>query len=391
MNELIHESNSGDLIKSQIIPVNERNVHERSSVLLMPVMDVHTAMARLQEFQVFISTYLQESKDGGTDGGDYGIIPGTKKKTLLKSGSDKLCEVYGLYDEYVLISSVEDWDKGLFDYTLKCLLKSRRDDSIVGTGVGSCSSFESKYRWRESSKKCPQCGSEAIIKGKAEYGGGWLCWGKKGGCGGKFKDGDQSIEGQVTGRVENPDIIDSKNTVLKMAKKRAKIDATIGATRSSGIFTQDMEDLVAVPPAAKEEVKVTEKPITFGAPKDTTGTVVKEGGPTASGGSMSNLAEGHHDPKTAPTFQSLPPLEQLIENVEKSEFIDGGMQTNFAVRFRESLQKEFQKEADKIRHDWLGRHGFTDVDGNPSSKVIPKKDFEGVKADACAWAKKYRG
>ncbi len=28
-----------------------------------------------------------------------------------------------------------------------------------------------------------------------------------------------------------------------MAKKRAKVDATLAATRSSGIFTQDMEDI----------------------------------------------------------------------------------------------------------------------------------------------------
>jgi predicted RNA-binding Zn-ribbon protein involved in translation (DUF1610 family) len=63
-----------------------------------------------------------------------------------------------------VISSVENWDSGLFDYTLKCVLRSRRDDSIVGTGVGSCSSFESKYRWREAKRKCPTCGKETIIK-----------------------------------------------------------------------------------------------------------------------------------------------------------------------------------------------------------------------------------
>src|SRR5688572_13330187 len=88
-------------------------IRERSSVLLMPVMDVNTAKNRLQEFQEFCAHYLQESRDGGQDGGDYGIIPGTKKKTLLKSGADKLCEIYGLYDEYLVISSIEDWEKGL--------------------------------------------------------------------------------------------------------------------------------------------------------------------------------------------------------------------------------------------------------------------------------------
>lgn len=371
-----------DLIES--LPV----VRERSSVLLMPVMDVATAMSRLEEFQQFIAVYLQESKDGGNDGGDYGIIPGTKKKTLLKSGSDKLCEVYGLYDEYVVISSVEDWDKGLFDYTLKCLLKSRRDDSMVGTGVGSCSSFESKYRWRDQSRSCPSCKASAIIKGSEQYGGGWVCWKKKDGCGKKFEADDKAIIGQSVGRIDNPDIIDIKNTVLKMAKKRAKIDATIGATRSSGIFTQDMEDLAATAPATKapEEVKVTEKPITYGAPKDTVAGAAVRGGPAQSSESVGTGS------KTAP-IQSLPPLETLVQKATEAEagFIDTGMQANFAARFRESLQKEYQKDAEKLRHDWLGRHSYVDADGNPSSKRIPAKDFEGVKSDACAWAKKYRG
>jgi hypothetical protein len=36
---------------------------------------------------------------------------------------------------------------------------------------------------------CPVCGKDAVIKGKAEYGGGWLCFGKKGGCGAKWPEG----------------------------------------------------------------------------------------------------------------------------------------------------------------------------------------------------------
>jgi hypothetical protein len=45
---------------------------------------------------------------------------------------------------------------------------------------------------------CPACGKKgAIIKGKAEYGGGYLCFAKKGGCGAKFKDlPKQVLEGQ---------------------------------------------------------------------------------------------------------------------------------------------------------------------------------------------------
>jgi len=36
---------------------------------------------------------------------------------------------------------------------------------------------------------CPECGEgKAVIKGKEEYGGGWVCFAKKGGCGFKWQD-----------------------------------------------------------------------------------------------------------------------------------------------------------------------------------------------------------
>jgi hypothetical protein len=227
----------------------------RAAVALEPVMDIETAKSRMQKLQEFCAHYLQESSDGGNDGGDYGIIPGAgKKKVLLKSGADKLCDVYGLADTYTVLSKAENWETGLFEYTLECRLQSKVDDSLVGSGLGSCSSFESKYRWRASARKCPTCAkADTIIKGKEEYGGGWVCFKKKGGCGAKFKDGDRAIESQEVGRVDNPDIIDTRNTVLKMAKKRAKIDAVICVTRSSGIFTQDLEDIEQPQPAPKPE------------------------------------------------------------------------------------------------------------------------------------------
>lgn len=43
-------------------------------------------------------------------------------------------------------------------------------------------------------KLCPKCQKPAIIKGKAEYGGGWLCFKKKGGCGAKFTDAEWAAE-----------------------------------------------------------------------------------------------------------------------------------------------------------------------------------------------------
>lgn len=227
--EIAEMTNATDL---EILPVQD------TSVVLTPVMNIQAAKKRLAEFQEFVKEYLVESED-------YGTIPGTPKPTLLKPGADKLCELYGLADDFIIESRVEDYSSNppLFDYTLKCSLTSRRDGRLVGTGFGSCNSWEGKYRWRESRRKCPFCNQEAIIKGKEEYGGGWLCWAKKNGCGAKFKEDDQAIVGQAAGKEINDDVPTLKNTILKMAKKRAKIDAVIAVTRSSGIFTQDMEDI----------------------------------------------------------------------------------------------------------------------------------------------------
>lgn len=176
------------------------------------------------------------------DGEHYGVIPGTKSKpTLLKPGAEKLCLLFRLDPEYELIERAKDGDH--LTITARCVLYHAPTGERRGSGLGSCSSRESKYAYRKGERKCPRCSAEAIIRGKEEYGGGWLCFGKKGGCGAKFKAGDQSIEGQPTDRVANPDLADTYNTVLKMATKRALIAAVLNVTAASDIFTQDLEDL----------------------------------------------------------------------------------------------------------------------------------------------------
>lgn len=207
-------------------------------LVLTPVMNIEIAKARLAQFQEFVKGYLVENED-------FGTIPGTPKPTLLKPGADKLCELYGLADDYELLTQVEKFEgePALFDYTVKCILTSRRDGRLVATGLGSCNSYEGKYKFRDSARVCPHCHKPAIIKGKDEFGGGWLCYRKKDGCGAKFNAEDPTITTQPTGKTINDDIPTLKNTILKMAKKRAKVDATLAATRSSGIFTQDMEDI----------------------------------------------------------------------------------------------------------------------------------------------------
>jgi hypothetical protein len=53
--------------------------------------------------------------------------------------------------------------------------------------------------------------------------------------------------------VENEDIADVFNTVLKMGKKRAFVDAVLSATAASDIFTQDIEEMKQKPAAVVPE------------------------------------------------------------------------------------------------------------------------------------------
>jgi hypothetical protein len=182
----------------------------------------------------------QEMKDGT----DFGRIPGTDKPTLLKPGAEKLVALFHCSPEFTLVQEqcATDFDKGFFKYTFRCVIRGP-GGAVLAEGYGSANSREGRYRWRTANRRCLTCGKDAIIQGKAEYGGGWVCFKKKGGCGQKYAADDQAIMSQPLGRVENEDIADLDNTILKMAKKRAHVDGAIALARCSDMFTQDVEDL----------------------------------------------------------------------------------------------------------------------------------------------------
>jgi hypothetical protein len=200
---------------------------------------MRASMEADREQRQLIKEYVKGAMVEGTD---YGTIPGTPKPTLLKPGAEKLVDLFRCEPNFTVVQRVEDWDKNLFHYEIKCELRSRETGFVFAQGLGSCNSREGRYRWRKADRTCPECGSNAIIKGKQEYGGGWLCFKNKGGCGAKFKDTDPVIVDQPMGKVENDDIASQVNTILKMAKKRALVDASIAISRCSDLFTQGLED-----------------------------------------------------------------------------------------------------------------------------------------------------
>lgn len=230
---------------------------------LMPVLDMVQALQR-RDFMGQVASRLMR------EGVDYGAIPGAgAKPTLLKPGAERLITLFGLSPELQELTVIEDWDgeregrgEPLFYYRYKVRLS--RNGILMGEGIGSCSSRESKYRYRTGERVCPSCGKPAIIKGREEYGGGWLCFARKGGCGAKYRAGDHAIEGQSVGRVLNPDVADIVNTVQKMAHKRALVAAVLMATNASEFYTQDIEDAhgepIDVTPAAPPVATRKEEP-----------------------------------------------------------------------------------------------------------------------------------
>jgi hypothetical protein len=182
---------------------------------------------------------------------DYGVIPGTgKKPTLLKPGAEKLGVLFQLD---VQLENEKIWDdNGHLTVISRATVWHIPSGSRVASGEGMCTTREGKYAFRQADRFCPSCGVAAIIKGKPEYGGGFVCFKKKGGCGAKYAADDRAILDQPVGQVANPNIADTYNTVDKMASKRARIDAVLAATGASALFTQDAEDLQ--PPATPPDL-----------------------------------------------------------------------------------------------------------------------------------------
>lgn len=204
---------------------------------LSPVADLETAKRAYQSMRDFVEDIMREEVD-------YGTIPGTSKPTLLKPGAEKLLRYFGMQTNLVELEKVEDWtgedhdDEPFFFYRYKA--QALRGNQVVAEGIGSCNSWEKKYRYRTAKLECPECG-EPLRKSK--FSDGYYCWDQKGGCGAEIAADDPRITEQPRGTVQNPDIADVVNTVDKMAQKRAIVAVALVACNASEYFTQDIEDL----------------------------------------------------------------------------------------------------------------------------------------------------
>ena len=182
----------------------------RTVGIMRPTVTPAAMIEAHKEISELITKALESGKD-------YGTIPGAgDKPTLLKPGAERLAAAFGTLPRYSIVAQDIDHDRvvpwakrkkvwhnkfkgdksfdwqqengeslGLYRYVIRCELVRRDEGTIVGDGLGSCSTMESKY-------------------------------------------------------VDRPR--DCENTVLKMAQKRALVAAVLNAFGLSDRFTQDVED-----------------------------------------------------------------------------------------------------------------------------------------------------
>ncbi|QGQ95835.1 hypothetical protein EHS13_13585 [Paenibacillus psychroresistens] len=160
------------------------------------------------------------------EGLDYGIIPGTDKPSLWKPGAEGLLEFYNYAPTIANKTEEKNLETGYYSVDITIRLIHRSTGVVIGEGVGCANTFESRYRWRWLYEKDIPKGIHKEDLFVKEF---------KGTGGSKY----------YKYRMDNDDMFSIWNTVLKMAKKRALVDATLAATRSSGIFTQTEEELEA--------------------------------------------------------------------------------------------------------------------------------------------------
>lgn len=183
-------------------------VNALSIIETVDIDNISTTMNKIAQMQAVVQKTLKQ-------GHDFGEVPGTSKPTLLKPGGEKICMLFGLNPEYEFLQTTEDYDKEFFSYNIRCTLF--RNGQPVAQGVGSCNSKEKKYRFINVDE-IPESYMGASESFTDKY-------------------------GRTKYKINNPDICSLVNTILKMAKKRAFIDAVLQVASLSEVFTQDLEDM----------------------------------------------------------------------------------------------------------------------------------------------------
>jgi uncharacterized protein (DUF3820 family) len=242
---------------------SKQQANSLSIIESVDINAVQSTLAKISQFQMVIQNTLKKDHD-------YGVIPGTPKPTLYKPGAEKILMMFGVTSEYEVIERVQDYENGFFAFTVKCLIY--KNGVKITEGLGHCNTREPKY----------------------------------------YQKKDGSLQ----------DPYGNANTVLKMAKKRAQIDATLTLASLSEVFTQDIEDM--------QEFTQTEQVETM----------------TAQDAAQIKLTFGKYKGKTLKEIYKAQPdyLEWLLKQDRTDPVIKKGIELMFEAVRQQDEQKQAQQQ-----------------------------------------------
>jgi len=135
---------------------------------------------------------------------DFGRIPGTPSDTLFEPGAMQIISAFNCYaGERRILSLVDNAER--LTVILEVPLLSRSTQKVLATGIGAASTLETKYKYRWFNK------ADAWQMGYDEEALQSL----------KQRQGRNETEY----RIPNPEQSELLNTIIKMASKRAEVDA----------------------------------------------------------------------------------------------------------------------------------------------------------------------
>jgi len=140
-------------------------------------------------------------------GVDYGRIPGTPQDSLWDPGASQIIGSFNCYPGERRILKMEDNQEKIVT-CVEVPIISRATQQVVGSGIGAASTLETKYKYRWVANPQEWGYDDTAIKTFRT---------KRG----KDDDGNDT----TLYRIPNPEHSELLNTIVKMASKRAEVDA----------------------------------------------------------------------------------------------------------------------------------------------------------------------
>lgn len=199
--------------------IDSKVTFNQSIIDSVTLESVHKTLNKINAFHAIVKGSLIPEID-------YGLIPGAKKPSLYKSGAETIMMLFGLIATVEILAVTPQQfhrDTDFISYSIKCKLV--KNDCVVAEGIGTCNSSEKKY-----------CKEEAL---------------------------------------------NIANTIMKMASKRALIDAILHVASLSAVFAHETGEITEyLHKETMENLNVKDAStlkITFGKHKGRTcGEVYKE-------------------------------------------------------------------------------------------------------------------